>query len=74
MKASSSWVLVRKPAAVERGQDAGLAAALRVGQRGVGLMAVEMQRAAAVQIERRIGREIDGRRGSARWRACHPSA
>ena len=47
-----------QPAAVERGQDALLAAKLRVVDRGVGLMAVEMQRAAAGKVERRNRMQI----------------
>ena len=45
-------------AAVERGEDAGLAAQLRIVDRGIGLMAVEVQRAAAGQIERRDRMQI----------------
>ncbi len=45
-------------AAVERRQDSGLAAALRVGQGRIGLMAVEVQRAAAVEIEDRKRRQV----------------
>ncbi|MGY4291149.1 hypothetical protein ACVWXO_010415 [Bradyrhizobium sp. LM2.7] len=40
-------------AAVERGQNAGLAADLCVVDRGIGLMAVDMQRAAAAEVEHR---------------------
>ena len=44
MKARSSWVFDAQAAAVEGGQEAGLAEDLRVVDRGVGLVAVEVQR------------------------------
>ena len=42
-------------AAVERGQDAGLAAQFRIMDRGIRLVAVDMQRAAAAEVEQREG-------------------
>ena len=45
-------------AAVERGQDAGFAAALRVEQGGVGLMPVEMQGTAAIELEHGKRRQV----------------
>src|SRR5450755_4005859 len=45
--------IAAQAAAVERGQDAGLAAELRVMDRGVRLVAVDMQRAASLEIEDR---------------------
>ena len=45
-------------AAVERGQDAAPAAGLGVVDRGVGLVAVEMERAAAVEVQRRQGVQV----------------
>ena len=61
-------------AAVERRQDSGLAAALRVGQRRIGLVAIEMQRAAARRDQGQETASGSDRRGSARWRACRCSA
>ena len=61
-------------AAVERGQDAALAAGLGVMDRGVGLVAVEMQRPAAVEVAAAGRGAGNGRRGSARWRACRRAA
>ena len=45
-------------AAVERGQDAGLAALLGVMDRGIRLVAVDVQRAAAVQVQMREGMNV----------------
>src|SRR5260370_4255552 len=42
-------------AAIERGQDAGLAAKLGVGDRGIRLVTVDMQRAAATEVQQREG-------------------
>jgi len=42
--------------AVERGQDAGLAAQFGIMDRGVRLMAVDMQRTATPEVEDRKGR------------------
>src|SRR5258708_39249487 len=43
-----------QPAAIERGENAGLAAKACIVDRGVGLMAVDMQRAAAGQMQWRV--------------------
>jgi hypothetical protein len=47
-----------QPAAVERGQDAAPAAGRGVMDRGVGLVAVEMERPAAVEVQRREGVQV----------------
>jgi hypothetical protein len=47
-----------QPAAVERREDAGLAAAPGVEQRGIGLMSVEMKRAQARHFEHRKRRQV----------------
>ena len=61
-------------AAVERGQDAGLAADPGVMHRGVGLVPVEMQGAAAVDIQAAARDAGNDRRGSARSRAFRHAA
>ncbi len=63
-----------QPAAVERGQDALLAAQFRVVDRGI---QADGRRHAARGSLSGSGSGRDGcarRRGSARWRACRPSA
>ncbi len=49
--------IAAQAAAIKRGQDAARAAGFRIVQRGVALMPIEMQHAAAVEIEIRKGME-----------------